>query len=362
MTVQDERVSRQGWAVHPGEHLAEHLEARELSQAEFARLAGLTPKLVSTIIAGKNPVTAETAVRFERVLGLKAYIWVGLQAAWDLQEERRREFEHEAMPEAWLKGVPLSELQRRGALPITSDSTELTNAFLGFLGIGSPRSFVSFYSSLAVHYRRSRSYSASDLHVACWLRLGELRVAGRSAPSFDREKFRNALSAIRKLTVARPEDFEPRLKAECERAGVFLVFEKPLPKTSLYGSARWLPSGNAMIQMSLRMRTNDHFWWTFFHEAGHVLLHQGCTFVDDEGGDGSDLEKQADEFAEELLVGRERFRRFVELRPRSATQITTFANDVGIAPGIIVGMLQHVGAIPYRNLNGLKVRLGWSDE
>jgi HTH-type transcriptional regulator/antitoxin HigA len=76
------------WAIHPGTLLEEHLEARGISQAEFARLAGITPKLVSTIIKGLNPVTAETAIRFERVLGLKAYIWTGIQAKWDLFQAR----------------------------------------------------------------------------------------------------------------------------------------------------------------------------------------------------------------------------------------------------------------------------------
>lgn len=77
------------WAIHPGEHLAEHIEARGWSQAEFARLADLSPKLVSTIINGTNPVTAETAVKLERDLGMKAYIWTGLQADWDLHQARQ---------------------------------------------------------------------------------------------------------------------------------------------------------------------------------------------------------------------------------------------------------------------------------
>jgi HTH-type transcriptional regulator / antitoxin HigA len=78
------------WAVHPGALLEEHLEARGWSQAEFARLAGLTPKLVRTIIKGSNPVTAETAIRLERVLGLKAYIWTRIRANWDLFQARKQ--------------------------------------------------------------------------------------------------------------------------------------------------------------------------------------------------------------------------------------------------------------------------------
>ena len=71
------------WAVHPGAVLQEHLEARGLSKVEFARLAGLSPEMVSAIISGSSPVTAETANHLERVLGLKAYVWTGMQAEWD---------------------------------------------------------------------------------------------------------------------------------------------------------------------------------------------------------------------------------------------------------------------------------------
>jgi HTH-type transcriptional regulator/antitoxin HigA len=71
------------WAIHPGAILQEHLETRGLSQAEFARLAGLSPELVSGIVSGRDPITAETASQLERVLGLKAYVWTGMQAEWD---------------------------------------------------------------------------------------------------------------------------------------------------------------------------------------------------------------------------------------------------------------------------------------
>jgi addiction module HigA family antidote len=77
------------WSTHPGEHIAEYLEENGWSQAELARRAGLTPKLVSEIINGKNPVTPETALKLERVLGLKAEVWLGLQSSWDLFHARQ---------------------------------------------------------------------------------------------------------------------------------------------------------------------------------------------------------------------------------------------------------------------------------
>jgi HTH-type transcriptional regulator/antitoxin HigA len=84
------------------------------------------------------------------------------------------------------------------------------------------------------------------------------------------------------------------------------VFEKQISKTALFGSARWLDADHAIIQMSLRMKSNDHFWWTFFHEAAHILLHRGRNFADDQNGVGDGLEDEADRWAEEMLVGSQR--------------------------------------------------------
>ena len=59
--------------------LEERLEAQGVSQAEFARRCGRSAKLISEIIAGKAPIEPETAVQFERVLGVDANIWLGIE-------------------------------------------------------------------------------------------------------------------------------------------------------------------------------------------------------------------------------------------------------------------------------------------
>src|SRR5262249_8353913 len=129
----------------------------------------------------------------------------------------------------------------------------------------------------------------------------------------------------------------------------------------LFGSARWFDGDRAMIQMSLRMKTNDHFWWTFFHEAAHIDLHRGKNFADDKNGEGDGAEEEADRRAEDILVGRERFTQFKASRPRSVAMVREFAVAVKLHPGIVVGMLQHAGIIPFSNLNKLKVTFKWAD-
>jgi HTH-type transcriptional regulator / antitoxin HigA len=360
----DVRAQRQewtpNWAVHPGAILKEHLEARGLSQADFARLAGLTPKLVSTIIKGTNPVTAETAIRLERVLGLKAYVWTSIQAKWDLSQARGAAT-FVSNPEEWVSQFPVKELRDRGYVPNAKDAGAQIEALLRLFGIGSPPAYAAKVSALAVHHRQSRAHESSPHHVFAWLMLGEWRARAMNVPPFDGAKFDKAIREIRMLTTEPAAVFEPVMKERCRSAGVALVLEPPISKTCLFGSARWFDGDRAIIQMSLRMKTNDHFWWTFFHEAAHITLHRGKNFADDKNGEGDGVEEEADRWAEDILVGRERFAQFKASRPRSEARVREFAAAVKLHPGIVVGMLQHAGIVPFSNLNKLKVTFKWAD-
>ncbi len=89
----------------------------------------------------------------------------------------------------------------------------------------------------------------------------------------------------------------------CNAAGVALVLVPELPKTHLCGAARWLTPRKALIQQSMRHKSNDHFWFTFFHEAGHILLHSKKDVFIDEGKPTDTAEEtEANEWAKTFLV------------------------------------------------------------
>ena len=82
---------RPDYAVPPGWILEEHLKSHSLSPAELARRCGRSAKLISEIIAGKAPVEPKTALKFEKVLGLDASIWLGIEARYQLHQARKAE-------------------------------------------------------------------------------------------------------------------------------------------------------------------------------------------------------------------------------------------------------------------------------
>lgn len=353
------------WAIHPGEVLEEYLEARGLTQAEFARRADLTPKLVSTIIAGKNPVSADTAIAIERVLGTKAYIWTGLQSEWDLHQSRATQREEATDPAvtSWIQQFPIKELRSRGVLPSTTDVAATYDGLLKFFGVGSADGYKSRFERLVVQYRHSASHKSDQASLRAWLQLGEREASSLELAPYNADRFRAALRVIKSFTREQPTTFYPKLVSECSSAGVAVLAIKPLPKARLSGAARWLSSGNGVIQLSLRHKTNDHFWFSFFHEAAHLLLHKrDIVFADDDGGDGDASEAEADAFAEDVLVGRQRFQTFCHLNPRSRSEVRSFADEADVHPGIVVGMLQHHRCIPWSHLNDLKDRFEWADE
>ena len=88
--------------VAPGSILEERLGAHGISHAELARRCGLSAKLVGEIISGKAPVEPGTALQFERILGVDADIWLGIEN--DYQRYRQREARAQA-PEAETLGT-----------------------------------------------------------------------------------------------------------------------------------------------------------------------------------------------------------------------------------------------------------------
>src|SRR4029077_8388237 len=96
--------------------------------------------------------------------------------------------------------------------------------------------------------------------------------------------------------------FIPRLRAICAEVGVAIVFLRAPAGCRAGGATRFPAATKAMIVLSFRYLSDDQFWFSFFHEIGHLLLHgDRSTFVDGDAADMTDKEKEANAFSESLL-------------------------------------------------------------
>lgn len=349
------------YLVPPGEVLEEYLEAYSMTQAELSARTGLTKKTINEIIKGKSPITSETALKLERSLGRPAHFWNNLER--QFQEDRSRFAEEKRLEDHldWLKKVPLRHLTKLGWLSKKSDKISQLTEVLRFFGVASPEQWLIVWQKHQVAYRQTIRFEACAEFVSAWLRKGEIDARQIACEPFDRKRFQEALDVIRGLTMEEPKIFQPQLVDICASAGVAVVFIPELPKTGVYGATRWL-GDKAVIQMSLRYKSNDHLWFTFFHEAGHIIKHgRKEIFIEDNGMD-SEKEEEANAFARDRLIPPADYRRFsASWDGRSLAPIEALAKKIKIAPGIVVGRLQYDKRLPNSHGNKLKVFFRWSD-
>lgn len=354
------------YAAPPGDLIQEYLEQLGISARELGRRCGRSGKLMAEIMAGKAPVEPETALRLERVLDVHASIWINLEAAYQLHQARETEAAELAACYQWASSFPLKELVERSHLERPVGKSDQVRELLKFFGVGSVKACEERVSELlAVDFRTSTTFKNDTLALASWLRIGERQAAQIVSNDYDRDAFLSALKEIRELTLIPINEALPVLVKKCAEAGVAFVLEKPLQKIRASGVSRWLSPRKALIQQSLRHKSDDHFWFTFFHECAHILLHSRKEiFIDMSKGPGSADPKQeaeANVWAADFLVRSAVMKAFVLSFTGDEDEVLEFAAEQRIAPGIVIGQLQHNQVLGYAALNHLKVYYQWSE-
>jgi addiction module HigA family antidote len=353
----------------PGETLQEVLNERQMTQAELAERMGRPKKTINEVIQGKSAITPETALQLERVLGLPAGFWNNLERNYREHEARTEEEERLASSGEWLRKIPIRKMAELGWIEKREDEVGQARELLNFFGIASPERWRDVFELPQASFRHTAAFESGTGSLAAWLRKGALEGQQIECQAFDRDRFRAVLVEARQLTREPPGVFSEVLVECCASAGVAVTLVPELPGCRANGATRWLSPRKALIQLSLRYRWADVFWFSFFHEAAHVLLH-GKREVFIEGEDGvpgeavEQKEREADRFAAQHLIppgALERLRPHAQAERLSKSRVQAFANEMGIHPGIVVGRLQHEGWLPHTHLNGLRIRLAWRE-
>lgn len=336
---------------HPGETLEEKLEEMNMGPKEFAVRTAKPEKTIIAIIKGESSITADMAVLFESVTKIPAHFWLNNQRAFDEYVAREKREEMIAQSTEWARKFPLSCMIKEGWLVTSSNIKEKTAALLSFFSISTPEAWESYYFNqmLKVGFRISLKNTKEPYAISAWLRKGELQAAEMEAPAYSERKFKEVLPKIKSVMATQPFDFFSQLQTLCLQAGVKVVFTPCLPKAPINGSTRWL-NDTPLIQLTDRYKRNDVFWFTFFHEAGHILLH-GKKEIFLENIDYSDKltekEIEADNFAVKWTFTVEEEKEVLEAESLDIETIRSFAEKFNTHPAIILGRFQHNKLLHY---------------
>lgn len=342
----------------PGETLKETLETLGIPQADLARRTGLSTKHINQIVQGSAVLSPETALLLERATGISAATWNTLEASWRTQIVQQEEAEALIGQLEWLDRFPLGELVDREILPDRSKTVANLQRVLDFFGVASPSVAEDLWSGYSTAFRRSTTTTPNEYATYAWLRLAVLEARKIPCQNYRREALHDLVPRIRSLSAQDPSLWITQLPEICARAGVAIVFSPAFKNTHLSGATRWLSPEKVMIGLTDRYKKDDRFWFTVFHEIGHVLLHgKRLTFLDvDPLKNPSKAEEEANTFAANALIPTEYAEAYATLKkhPKPFINIERLAAEISVAPGVIVGRLQYDGALGWGEGNKLK--------
>jgi Zn-dependent peptidase ImmA (M78 family)/plasmid maintenance system antidote protein VapI len=352
------------WFSTPGDTLRALMARRGLSAVELADRLGCGQDTVRDLISGSKAIDDHVATCLANSLGGSAGFWQRRQATYEQSLDRVVEAIPLEAASGWLKDLPVSGMAASGWIRRPQGRSQALRSCLAYFGVTGPDEWRRRYADVAADaaFRTSPTFESSLGPLSAWLRQAEIEASMLPCAVWNRQALAASIPALRKLTLLRePSKFLPRMRSICAAAGVAVVVLRAPSGCRASGAARFLGPDRGMVVLSFRHLSEDHFWFTFFHEIGHLLLHgRSATFVDVDSSATDVPERQANDFAATTLVPTGRQIEMERLGSRKMAVIR-FAASVGISPGIIVGQMQYRKLLGPERLNFLKRRYTWED-
>jgi len=336
---------------HPATTLGEKIREMGMSIKEFALRTGKPEKTILAVLREESSLTPEMAILFENVTQIPAQFWINKQARYNEYIARVKQKKAVENAVKWAKEFPYSEMAKMNWVPTTRKIEEKTVNMLNYFGIASHRAWEKLYieTELKVAAYTSLKQTHQPHAISAWLRQGELQAKLIYVDGFNIKTLKNNIAQMRQLMVSQPFDFFKRLQELCLDAGVILLFTPKLPKVPLSGSTRWLNS-TPLIQMTARYKRNDNFWFTFFHELGHIILH-GKKYISLENVDFAaadpEKEEEAHSFAIKHTFTKHQEKEVLQNKNITEEDIIDYAAKFNTHPAMIIGRLQYAGFLPY---------------
>lgn len=355
------------WVSPPGATIKCLMVKLGYDHKELAEEIDIPDNLLLKILEGEEIITQDIALQLSIVLGSTQKFWLNREKQYREEIDRLQKAPKpiDELDDDWVKTFPsIYEMKKLGWLPISTNFRNALENIKAFFKINTAREWNDKYLKFntAVAFRTSLTYESKPSAVTAWLRWAEIQAENVECSDWNVDILKSNIKNMRKLTRCKdPTLFIPKLQQICAGCGVTLTIIRAPKACKASGATRFLSNNKPQIVLSLRYKSDDHFWFTFFHEIGHLILHTETPFfLDDESDVSSTDEMEANLFSENTLIP-EQFKdqlRTVNLRTKDIIRLAT---QIGISSGIVVGQLQHSGRIKANQMNHLKRHYEWSE-
>jgi plasmid maintenance system antidote protein VapI len=337
------------------------LEQNELSFEDFAERLGRSESIVQKLLEGKHTIDVELARRLVDVFGASESFWMAREHDYRARIKPPEKVSVNSF-EDLISTLPLADMRKFGWIENVNNREDKIAESMEFFGVSTISQWQGRYENAfrGAAYRQATAHAVCEIATTAWLRQGEIETEHDEVSDWSPHKMRQELEGFRRLTWFKsPSLFLPKLKEGLARAGVKFAIVRTPKGCSASGAVRILSDGTPHMQLSFRYLSDDQFWFSLFHEIGHLLLHfDKMPILENANLEEEDCEDEANEFASQVIVPmmhHEELLGLISSKPR----ILNFAKKIGVAPGLIVGQLQHARIIGYNQMQHLKRRYHW---
>lgn len=340
-------------AFHPGYFIKELVEDSGLTQEDFAKRLDTTPKNLSILIRGEQRLSNDIAMKLSRLTGTTIGYWLNLQKTYD---SLSAEFESDKELEREKKVFELLDYKYFrtyfGLKNYPRNKNAQTIETRAFLGVSTLRTLEK--KDMAANFRSNSKISEAGIVKAnAMVQIATNLALKTNAPKYDKKKFERAVDYALTQTTNH-KTFYANIKRAFNEAGVILVVLPNIPGSNTNGATKKI-GNNIMLMVNDRRSYADTFWFTLFHEIGHVMNGDfGISFENENG----DIEDKADLYAQNKLIDPADYKNFIGKQRFDAASIKHFAAEIGTDPGIVLGRLQNDHKVGYADssLNMLRYK------
>lgn len=330
-------------AFHPGYYIKEIVEESGLTQEDFAKRLDTTPKNLSLLLRGEQSLSIDIAMKLSRMLGTSVNYWLNLQNSYDALIAQFKSEEELAEERKIFENFDYKYFRDNYGLPdLPRKKDEQIRHVREFLNVSTLS--VLAKRDMAVCFRSSTKDIAegSIVKANAMVQIATNKTLKIDAPKFNKKKFEEAVNYA--LTLTRNhEEFYPLIRKAFFEAGVDFVILPNISGSKTNGATKKV-GDNIMLMVNDRRLNADSFWFTLFHEIGHIIYGDYGISFDKESGE---QEEAANKYAEDSLIPPERYREFLSRKRFGMQAIVSFANQIERDPGIVLGRLQNDGIIGF---------------
>ncbi|HCA22335.1 MAG TPA: addiction module antidote protein, HigA family [Lachnospiraceae bacterium] len=323
-------------AFHPGYYIKEIVDESGLTQEDFAKRLGTTPKNLSILVRGEQSLSIDIAMKMSRMIGTSIEYWLNLQKAYDvLQAEYRSQMEMEE-ERAVFSNLNYKYFRDNYRLPdLSGKRDEQIKTLRSFLNVATLS--VLKKRDMSVNFRSSTGKidENSIIKANTMVQIATNDALKVKAPRYNKKKLESTVDYLLTLTDDKTSLF-PKMKDSFLDAGIILEIQPDIPGSRTNGATKKI-GNNIMLMVNDRRLNADIFWFTLLHEVGHIMKGDfGISFEDESGEE----EAAADKYADERLIPKDQYTMFIECEKYDLVSIRNFANIIDRDPGIVLGRLQ----------------------